>query len=365
MGTFIVAFIGNGFVGSAQKSTALSFLNSRPIVRRRLLVLLYFSSIVSVVFLFGVMTIPDIIREGADFVRRLKSENVWVVVLEKMRNGLGDGVMDQVERALLVVSGDAKSSNLVADPRAWTQDRTLYLGHVLQKMLRGYTDAAVSVTSNLLTIVSRFAVQVGVSLVLSFMVVWDFPTIARGMHSLRSSRLRAVYTEVAPTFTVFGSLFGKALQAQAQIALANTALTVLGMWILQIPGIGLLGLFVFICSFIPIAGVFISTAPIAFVALTEYGFLKLGFVIAMVTGIHFVEAYLLNPAIYSAHLKLHPLLVISTLVVAEHSLGVWGLLLAVPLTVFALDYCIRYPADSMTDVAAKQLEIVSVDFGDM
>lgn len=56
--------------------------------------------------------------------------------------------------------------------------------------------------------------QVGVSLVLSFMVVWDFPTIARGMQSLRSSRLRAVYTEIAPTFTVFGSLFGKALQAQ-------------------------------------------------------------------------------------------------------------------------------------------------------
>ena len=52
------------------------------------------------------------------------------------------------------------------------------------------------------------------SLVLSFMVVWDFPTIARGMQSLRSSRLRAIYTEVAPTFTVFGALFGKALQAQ-------------------------------------------------------------------------------------------------------------------------------------------------------
>lgn len=61
---------------------------------------------------------------------------------------------------------------------------------------------------------------------------------------------------------------------QAQIAMANTALTTLGMWILQIPGIGLLGLFVFICSFIPIAGVFISTVPIAFVALTEYGFVK-------------------------------------------------------------------------------------------
>jgi len=44
--------------------------------------------------------------------------------------------------------------------QAWTHDRTLYLGHVLQKMLRGYTDAAVSITSNLVTIISRFAVQV-------------------------------------------------------------------------------------------------------------------------------------------------------------------------------------------------------------
>ena len=62
------------------------------------------------------------------------------------------------------------------------------------------------------------ALQVGVSLVLSFMVVWDMPTIARGVESLRSSRLRAVYTEVAPTFTVFGQLFGKALQAQVTTA---------------------------------------------------------------------------------------------------------------------------------------------------
>jgi hypothetical protein len=61
---------------------------------------------------------------------------------------------------------------------------------------------------------------------------------------------------------------------QARIALVNTALTAAGMWALAIPGIGLLSLFVFICSFIPIAGVFISTAPVAFVALTEYGFLK-------------------------------------------------------------------------------------------
>ena len=44
--------------------------------------------------------------------------------------------------------------------------------------------------------------------------------------------------------------------------------------------------------------------------------------------------------------------------------GVENFVFAVPLTVFALDYCIRYPADSMRDVAARELEIVSVDFGE-
>ncbi len=65
-----------------------------------------------------------------------------------------------------------------------------------------------------------------------------------------------------------------ALRAQARIALINTALTAAGMWALAIPGIGLLSLFVFICSFIPIAGCFISTVPIGFTALTEFGFVK-------------------------------------------------------------------------------------------
>lgn len=58
--------------------------------------------------------------------------------------------------------------------------------------------------------------------------------------------------------------------------MVNTILTSLGMWALQIPGVGLMSLFVFVCGFIPIAGVIISTVPVGFVALTEYGFTKVG-----------------------------------------------------------------------------------------
>lgn len=56
--------------------------------------------------------------------------------------------------------------------------------------------------------------QVGVSMVLAFMVLWDLPNIHSGVDSLKSSRISAVYSEVAPVVGVFGTLFGKALQAQ-------------------------------------------------------------------------------------------------------------------------------------------------------
>jgi predicted PurR-regulated permease PerM len=40
-------------------------------------------------------------------------------------------------------------------------------------------------------------------------------------------------------------------------------------------------------------------------------------------------------------LKLHPLLALGVLVFAEHTLGVWGLLVAVPMAVFFIEYVIK------------------------
>ena len=359
MGTFIVSFIGNSFVASFQRLPQLERMS--PQKRRRVLVIVYYTGILLLLTLFGVLIIPDVVREGYDFVSRLQTENLWTVVLEKMRKGLGDGMMDHLERFLVFASsGDAVNSVDFQKLESMTKEaRTTYLGGALQKVLQQYTNAAAYFISDMLSFISRFAVQLGISFVLSFMMVWDLPHIATAVQSLRSSRVAPVYNTVAPSVKVFATLFGKALQAQSRIALCNTVLTALGMWALAIPGVGLLSVFVFVCGFIPIAGVIMSTIPIGFVAVTEYGFTKLGLVLLMVTGVHFVEAYGLNPAIYSAHLKLHPLLVLTALVVAEHSFGVWGLLLAVPLSVFTLDYCIYYPSFSAADVAQKELESVT------
>jgi len=89
MGTFIVSFIGNSFVTRAASFPQLNTLS--PQRRRRVLVMVYYTFIILLFTLFGVLIIPDVVREGYDFVSRLQTENLWVVVLEKMRKGLGYG----------------------------------------------------------------------------------------------------------------------------------------------------------------------------------------------------------------------------------------------------------------------------------
>jgi predicted PurR-regulated permease PerM len=79
------------------------------------------------------------------------------------------------------------------------------------------------------------------------MFLWDWPNISRGISSMKNSRLSNIYNEVGPSVLIFAQLFGKALQAQTQIAVCNTLLTGVGMYVLGIPGILLLSLFVFLC----------------------------------------------------------------------------------------------------------------------
>jgi predicted PurR-regulated permease PerM len=145
-----------------------------------------------------------------------------------------------------------------------------------------------------------------------------------------------VYGELAPFFADFGSVLGKSFEAQGAIAVVNTTLTTLGLTILSVPGVGFLSVVTLVCSFIPVAGVFISTLPMLILALSEYGAAKAAAVLAMVAGVHLIEAYVLNPQIYSAHLHLHPFLVLVVLYVAEHLCGVAGLLMAVPVSVYLL-----------------------------
>ena len=128
---------------------------------------------------------------------------------------------------------------------------------------------------------------------------------------------------------------GTAFEVQLLIAVLNTFLIAAGMVLLGLPAVGFLSLIVLICSFIPVAGIVMSTIPMCLVALSEYGVVKMIQVLAMVFWVHAAESYLIFPQLYSSKLKLHPLLILVALYLTEHLVGVQGFFLALPVTVYA------------------------------
>ena len=170
------------------------------------------------------------------------------------------------------------------------------------------------------------------ALLFSFLILIDVNRIKSGISRLRTSRVGDFYEEAAPPIARFGILLGRAIEAQAAIAVVNTILTLIGMLLLGIPLVAMLSVIVFICSFVPVLGVFISTTPIVLVALNAGGpGLSLA-AIALVIVIHVIEAYVLNPLIYGRHLKLNPVLTLIILYVGYHAFGLWGMLLGVPVS---------------------------------
>jgi predicted PurR-regulated permease PerM len=183
--------------------------------------------------------------------------------------------------------------------------------------------------------------------------VWDLPRITNGVKALENSAISFAYKEVAPPVKAFGNLVAQCFETQAVIALVNCVLTTLGLYTLKISGLGFFSLLTFVASFIPVAGIFIATIPPLVVAATEQGLGTCVKLIAMVAGVHAVEAYLLYPQIYAYRLKLHPLIVLSALVTAEHFAGVQGLFLAMPITLYLLKQ-VLFPVPTDT----KKIELV-------
>ncbi|MEE9394341.1 MAG: AI-2E family transporter [Planctomycetota bacterium] len=175
----------------------------------------------------------------------------------------------------------------------------------------------------------------------SFLIVFDLDNLRRELRKLESTRLDNVYAEVGRDLVKFGSVLGKVLEAQAVIAMVNSLLTALGLWILGVPNVGILSLIVFVCGFIPVAGVFISSGPICLVGLYSHGLPMLGILVAFITAIHFLEAYVLNPRIMGAALRINPVLVLIILVIGHHALGVWGLLLGLPICYYFFTHVIK------------------------
>lgn len=193
------------------------------------------------------------------------------------------------------------------------------------------------------------------SLVFSFLILWDLDRLADEVQGLRGSRLGKAFKILSPPILRFGNIVGRAFEAQIIIAFVNTLLTLVGLTALGIPSKLFLSVFVFVCSFIPVVGVVISSVPICLIGYKAGGFTMAFYAALLIVFIHFIEAYFLNPRIVGSHLSVHPFIAVCILVFSEHWFGVWGLLLGVPCAIFLYRSLFVRPARRATSVAMEGL----------
>jgi predicted PurR-regulated permease PerM len=125
---------------------------------------------------------------------------------------------------------------------------------------------------------------------------------------------------------------------QGVVSLIDATLIFVALSLLGVENPLLLSVVVFVFSFVPVIGVIISAVPIAIMALvqTNGSFGLALWALGAVLLVHLIEATVLSPRIVGKMLHLHPVLGIVVLGIAQQFFGIWGLLLAYPVTVFLI-----------------------------
>ncbi|SFI64098.1 AI-2E family transporter [Nitrosomonas sp. Nm34] len=354
--TFVLAFIATPLIRLGQNKLKLSY--------RLSLALVYIFFLAGLGSFFHYVT-PSVIGEASRFMNNLSELQLKLLELKQdigskypgierslhgyIRSILNEDTQKVIDRELNLFKRTINLSEF-EQPEDTENEEDGNMTEKMQEKLKKYYDKeAELLIDSLMTkqmdkareqvpkLINYFYQATGtmlLALLFSFLILFDSVRLGDLMKSLHDSRLRDFYQETAQPVVRFAYVIGRAIQAQAMIACVNTFLTLIGLIILGIPSVALLSLIVFVCSFIPVLGVFISTTPMVLIALNTGGLTLALAIVVMITVIHIIEAYGLNPLIYGKHFKLNPVLVLIILLIAYHSFGLWGMILGVPVTYY-------------------------------
>lgn len=190
---------------------------------------------------------------------------------------------------------------------------------------------------SMLTKISTFLFQFFISILLSFFFVLEKDKIMMFLRQFRYSKISFLYETYAYFFKHFLNSFGKMMQLQIIISFINTVLSMAGLWILGFSHVLGLGVMIFFLGFIPVAGVLISLIPLSIMAFQMGGWTKVIHVLIMIAVVHALESYVLNPKLISMKTHIPVFFTFVILIVSEHVLGIWGLIIGFPLFLFFLD----------------------------
>jgi len=206
------------------------------------------------------------------------------------------------------------------------QDALQQLQRLVQQQARRLPGAVENVASSLGSVLG-IVTLVALVPVLLFYTLRDYPDIQESL------------TELFPTaggrrdyLVQAGSIVGQYLRGQLMISSIAAFNVSLLLFLFDVPFWLLIGLTAGLLNFIPQLGAIITMIVGGLLAFILGGWIKAAVTLLVLFGQSFLEQSVLTPNILSYQVGLHPLLVLFSLLTFGTFLGIFGLLIAVPLT---------------------------------
>lgn len=203
----------------------------------------------------------------------------------------------------------------------------------IAKNLQAGSDYLLQLATN----AGKFSFNIFIALILSLFFILEKEEILKFLSKFEKSKVGGVFDYFKYFGKNFLNSFAKVMQAQILIAFINGILSVISLWIMGFHQLLGLGIMIFFLGLIPVAGVIISIVPLSIIAFKIGGIMKVISVLVMIVVLHALEGYVLNPKFMSVNTKLPVFFTFVILIVSEHYMGIWGLLLGIPLFMFVLD----------------------------
>ncbi|SMF29407.1 AI-2E family transporter [Paenibacillus barengoltzii] len=203
--------------------------------------------------------------------------------------------------------------------------------------LSAYINNGFTFLLSTLTDIGEWSLNLFIAIVLSLFFLLEKEKVTNFTVQFRESKIGGLFKELEYFGRKFVQSFGKVIEVQFLIATVNAVLSTIFLWILGFPNLIALAIMIFLLGLVPVMGVIISLIPLCAIAFKIGGLIKIVYVLIMVALVHAVETYFLNPKFMSNKTHLPIFFTFLILLVSEHFLGVWGLIVGVPIFIFLLD----------------------------
>lgn len=191
-----------------------------------------------------------------------------------------------------------------------------------------------------------------------FFILLDFERVSRGWQPYVPKKWRGVVLKLWNDM-VYG--MNQYFRGQALVALCVGILFSLGFLIIDFPAAIAFGLFIGVLNLVPYLQV-ISLLPMAMLAMLKaantgeefWPIMLLALVVMLV--VQLIQDLILVPKIMGKRMNLHPAIILLSLSIWGHWLGVLGMIVALPLTTLLLAYIRRY--NEIAEISSHSEEII-------